>query len=1826
MEIRVLGPVEVVVDGAAVPMGGQKQRTVLAVLVAAGRRRSSADELIAQAYGDQAPDRARRSIHTFISTLRRTFEDHLHSDRRGYVLDVPDEWVDARRFEADLRAGRELIGSDPDAASEALRRALGQWRGHAYSDVEVRDVLGLEIARLDELRAAAVEARIEADLARGLHLELVGELGALVTEYPLRERLRAHHMLALYRAGRQAEALRSYASARTILIEELGVEPSPELQQLELRILDQDPDLTVDLRPSIEAIAVVACDASASAPAMPERERQLASLHESFDAAAADAGARFTDVRGTTIYGVFPSIDRAADAAQQVAKAGGRVALDHGEVDVTDDDVTGPPVTRAARLAAVANRHQVLLSAEAHRALSAGPGEGWTVRSLGHHRLAGTPEPAPIFQLMAPGEETDFGPLLLDRRPAAAPSPGRVPLSGYELRHLRTTDDLGAVYEAYQPSLGRSVHLRVLPPGLIDEPQFIRRFEAEMHRVASVHHPAIVSMLDFWRDPDSAVVVYEPIEPSGGFDPGRPDALDMVMTVAEAVARAHDQGVVHGALHPGTITVDDRGNPYVHNLGLAPIVSAAAQLEATATTAPEAIGEAPTRAADVYALGVLAAEALCGERWQPDQGPPAIDGAVGDIVRACLHPDPAARPATAGDFIAAFTDGLARPMVLKREVRNPYKGLTAFAEVDAADFFGRTRLIDRLENEVTTHSVTAVVGPSGIGKSSAVKAGLVPRLRDDGPSVMVTDMTPGSDPFESLADALARVAVTVPGPLVRSLADETVHLSEVVGSVLPAGAELLLLIDQFEELFTLATGPDAHAFLAMLERELHSDKGAVRIVITLRADFMDRPLAHPRFGALIADRTVMVHGPSREELTDIITLPAAAVGVQLEPALVESVCDDAAAQPGALPLVEHVLTELFDARTSDSLTAVAYHETGGLAAAVGRSAEAAFLGLDPEDQETARIVMMGLVAVGDDAADTRRRARLPQLVRSGLDQSSLERVLDAFVRRRLVVLDHDPRTHQPTAEVAHESLISEWDRLRGWLDDAREDLLMARRIETATRDWTASGRDPSFLLRGGRLEQAEAWHARAGETMTDQETGFLAESRRSADADAKRVRRTRRRLTTVLAAALTITVVLAAVANNARTAADRRATENRVAELTAEAQLMVGQDHDLAIMLALEAYEEEEKLGSDVSGDVMLALHQGTQGSRVVTRIPHGVDVAVYHPTHDELYVDAAGSSELVVYDTNTYAEIRRVDVVHPPSDVAFDGDGSMLAVSAEGARLRLFDPATGALLDELSGPSDVRFPQFSPDDRYLAGVTFEQAFVWDLSQEDPQPIVLEDAAGLPASLGAFSDDSTTFTRGSGHPEEPVEITTYSLPSAAPLDTYRLPVESIRGVTAVPGSDRVIVATATTAEVWELGGATAEREVRSTGINYATMSASGDRFAAHGNETVLVESLDGSTSITLDGNLGDVPEASFSRDSSHLAALVNSGQVTIWDLTPDGPDALANIATAGVDRLIPWMSADGSTVVAFEAHAGVSFARTYAADTGRLIAQSSPSDGQTAVSRSGEFAGVVDRTGTGRIERLDTGEILFEAECMAPNAINDEGTHVVLNETCSGNDAYLVELATGDVLKVWDQAERAEFGPVESAAEGLVIMGQGEGPVVTDVATGATVAMVDLGKFKFGPRLSPDGALMSLGSVREGGFALDVQAILDGSPLEESTIFNPLIDGGPTRDAMAAGIHMATTHNEDTVRVWRLDTGEEWITIPTQASSFAFVTMSPDGTVLYYPDRGAVLRRALLDPGELVAFARSRVTRDFTEQECERYAIAENCSIYTADGGTATGE
>ena len=435
------------------------------------------------------------------------------------------------------------------------------------------------------------------------------------------------------------------------------------------------------------------------------------------------------------------------------------------------------------------------------------------------------------------------------------------------------------------------------------------------------------------------------------------------------------------------------------------------------------------------------------------------------------------------------------PATSTTRIENPYMGLRAFRESDAVRFFGQDHLVDTLAQRVDTGAAfTAVVGPSGSGKSSAVQAGLIPRLRRDAPHLCIATMQPGAQPFAELEAALTRCAGDPQHASITQLRAAEAGFLDAAVLLLDDGAlQLLLVVDQFEEVFTLVDPDEAVAFLGALLHAAEDPRGRVHVLVTMRADFYDRPLADPRLGALFAANVVNVIPLGPDELEAAATGPARQVDVRIEPRLLGRLIVDVAGQPNVLPLFQYALTELFDERSGPVLDLATYERVGGVRKAVARRAESIYTHLDRAEQQAVRQLFLRIATVSGEAVG-RRRVPASELAALDVDIVALQTAIDSFTRYRLLALDRDPTTGSPTVEVAHEALLAEWHRLRDWIEESRDDLTTHARLVVALNEWEAARRDPGYLLTGTRLEDYESWASTSRLQLTGLERTFLEES------------------------------------------------------------------------------------------------------------------------------------------------------------------------------------------------------------------------------------------------------------------------------------------------------------------------------------------------------------------------------------------------------------------------------------------------------------------------------------------------------------------------------------------------------------------------------------------------------------------------------------------------------------------------------------------------------------------------------------------------------------
>ncbi|MEU4767298.1 XRE family transcriptional regulator [Actinosynnema sp. NPDC023794] len=472
----------------------------------------------------------------------------------------------------------------------------------------------------------------------------------------------------------------------------------------------------------------------------------------------------------------------------------------------------------------------------------------------------------------------------------------------------------------------------------------------------------------------------------------------------------------------------------------------------------------------------------------------------------------------------------------------PYVGLAAYQVADADRFFGREAEVGRLLALVRERPFVGVFGASGAGKSSLLRAGLAAQW---GAHLVIT---PGSDPITELAAALAddRSAVEVRA----ELAADPEHLRVLLRR---AADDLLLVVDQFEEVFTLCQEADRR----WLVRALTHAAGAAHVVIGVRADFYGHCARHPELLDALHRSQSLVGPMNAEQFRRAVVEPAARRGASLENALVARLIADVAAQSGALPLASHVLVETWRRRRGAVLTLAGYEDAGGVEHALARTAEQVYDALPGPDREAARQVFQRLVAPGDGTEDTRRRVARAEL-------EAGDALLDRLAAARLITLDRD------TVELTHEALLRAWPRLVGWLDEDREALRAHRRLTGAADDWRAHDRDPDALYRGVHLEQARRLASRLNAAEREfVDAGLAAE--RDREALRRRGVRRLRRLVACLAALVLLLTATAVYAVTAQQAATRERNQTLSLRAADTALDLLARPREAAA-LALAAY------------------------------------------------------------------------------------------------------------------------------------------------------------------------------------------------------------------------------------------------------------------------------------------------------------------------------------------------------------------------------------------------------------------------------------------------------------------------------------------------------------------------------------------------------------------------------------------------------------------------------------------------------------------------------
>lgn len=1440
-------------------------------------------------------------------------------------------------------------------------------------------------------------------------------------------------------------------------------------------------------------------------------------------------------------------------------------------------------------------------------------------------------------------------------------------IKGYEIQKSLGQGGFGAVYRAFQPLIKREVAIKVILPKYANQPDFVRRFEAEAQLVARLEHLHIVSLYDYWRDPTGAYLVMRFLR--GGnlqsvlAKEGRwsvDTTARMLDQIATALVVAHRNNVIHRDLKPANILLDEDRNAYLSDFGVAKDIGAKAEgdeegmvIGSPAYMSPEQIRSQPvTPRTDIYSLGIVLYETLTGRppfvtddyfkmiNSQLQEGIPSIMQVRSDlapeidsIIQTATAKNPLERYESALEMANAFRRAVGRlqetttsvanlgevsssddivitfrttsprleitERVLSLDVpepENPYKGLRAFQEADADHFFGRealiTYLLERLQDQEQYRRFLAVVGPSGSGKSSVVKAGILPALRrgslPGSENWFLLEMVPGTDPMTELETKLLSITTRPFDDLSQVLRASPRGLVTVVNRIMSdPQAELVLVIDQFEEAFTQAREGITAQFLDNLLTAVTDSSSRVRIIVTLRADFYDRPLLYPDFGAILRERTEVVLPLNAEEIEAAIVKPATRVGIVVEPDLVVALVNDVKNEPGALPLLQYALTELFERREGLQMRLGAYQKSGGVLGALARRAEDLHAEMTPAQQEAARQIFLRLVTLGEGTEDTRRRVRWSEII--SMIDDDMQFVLDTLGKYRLLTFDKDPQTREPTVEVAHEALIRRWERLREWLDESRDNLRLQRRLTESTEEWLKSNREASFLASGVRLQQLEALLTGGEIALSQNEIDYIRHSitEREKAEEAERIRaarereleqRSRQRLRVIavisVAAALLTSVLAVAAFLSFREAEDQRdnaETQKGIAEeqrdiakreaevasslaLVSQAQLDLNNgNRDSAIAHGLQAAAIPDPPAQAIQILTDAAFAPGTR--RVFTGHSADVDKVALNPDGSRA-VSVGLDKSYRLWNVETGAEIRRFDSEVEVWDAIFSRDGMYLLVSFgdDDFSIRLLDAESGEEIRRFTGHSDVaRTLAFAPDGKtFVSGSADSSLILWDVENGErlrnftssEQTATGEDGEETTVLTGhtdlvrdvAFSRDGTRILSSGADGA----VILWDVATGAEIRRFTGHASQCRGVAFSPDGSQVVTGSDDrTIRLWDVETGAEIRRFVGHGGNVNSVAISPNGFyllTASDDNSLRVWDLNNGDEIYRFLHTAYVSSAVFSRDGNSILSSSGDTTLRLWDLNNGAQrrnfaghtGAVYNLDISP-DQTTALSAAFDSTIILWDLASGAAL-KTFTGHQDVVTGAFFLPDGKRFVSAGFDLAVILWDIESGEEIRRLEGSVV---------AVTPDGT-AILSAVDDGVDSTLV---------LWDAETGVEIRRFT--------------PITGD--------FVDTLAF------SPDGGKVLSAGVNAGLILWDVASGTEIRRLEGHdapvirVAFNPLMNNGGEATALSGA-------NDNTLILWNIESGEVIQRFEGHVSAVWDVEYSPDGQRLYSASADGTIR------------------------------------------------
>jgi WD40 repeat protein/serine/threonine protein kinase len=1428
---------------------------------------------------------------------------------------------------------------------------------------------------------------------------------------------------------------------------------------------------------------------------------------------------------------------------------------------------------------------------------------------------------------------------------------------GQAIKDYHIVEELGAggfgrVFRARQASLEREVAIKIILPKYANDPDFILRFVGEAKLVASLEHPHIVPLYDFWRDPQGAFLVMRFVR--GGNLAQRlqqgvlaiETAMPMLEQLVGALETAHRDGVVHRDLKPDNVLLDAQNNLYLTDFGIAKRTQDVSQSDGITGTlkylAPEGLTSEPiTPKFDLYGLGLMTYELLTGVYPFGDLStsqlimkhlhepiPNICDStdlppAVNNVLQQATAKKAEDRFASVNEFLFALKQAIspqtAPEIAPLAPIENPYKGLRAFDESEYDDFFGRDALIEHLSDRLTQTRFLAVVGASGSGKSSVVRAGLMPRLRSE---AFVVGFLPNDHPITSLAYALASISTQATAEKLDEQLRANVKSLDWLASQWLGKRDLVLVIDQLEEVFTLCTDAQEQAhFLALLHHAVSTPDSRVRVIVTLRADFMDKPLQYADFGKLLQQNVEFVLPMTASETEQAITLPALRVGLRVDSTLLAQLLSDVRAQVGALPLLQYALFEVCERRDGRDLTLGAYHAMGGMTGALAQRAEETFARLNPSQQTAMRQVFLRLITLGEGTEDTRRRAKLAELIAIA-PHSGVADLLAPFTMQRLLTLDTDLLTREPTVEVAHEALIRTWERLKEWLNTSRDDIRQQRQLALATAEWEQANQDPSYLLSGNRLAQFAEWTTTTDVALTAQERAFVQASlneqtaKRQQDEvrkahEARLEKRSQaflRGLVAVFALAMLGGFGLSAVAINGRNAAQNNLNVSESLRLASEAQNVLSQsrgDAELATLLGIRGLKTAYSKQADAT------LVKATDNLFIKKRFTgHTSDVsAVAFAPDGRTALSASQDNTLILWDVASGERIRTL-TRHTGGvlGVAFAPDGKTALSASRDNTLILWDITNGEAIHTFTGHTSlVNSVAFAPDGKTALSASYDGTpILWDVASGDK----IRTFTGYTSLVNsiAFAPDGKTALSAS-YDGTPI---LWDVASGDKIRTFTGYTSLVNSIAFAPDGKTALSASYdSTLILWDVATGKAIRIFAGhtnwvVGVSFSpdgktALSASQD------NTLILWDVASGKAIRTFVGHTSDVNKVAFAPDGKTALSGSLDSTLILWDVATGETlrtftghsDYVLGLAFAPDGKTA--LSGSYSTLILWDVSSGESI-RTFTGHTNWVYAVAFAPDGKTALSASYDSTLILWDVTSGEAIRTFTGH----TGGVLDVAVAPDGKTAL--SASRDNTLILWDVATGETLRTFT-GHTGVVNSVTFAVDGkTALSGSSDNTLALwDVATGETLrTFIGHTKAVNSVAFSSDGKTALSGSSDTTLILWDVKTGENLRTFTEHTNWVYDVAFSPVgKTALSAS-------RDNTLILWDVATGANLRTFTGHTGQISGIAFSPDSKTVLSASADETLRLWDVDYRDFITYACTRVFRDFTPEERERYGIRDN--------------